>query len=295
MGIKPIEPVEILAKLVVTAEACVRKESWRSASTLTDKANTLSSKKSVTANRTKAGSVASMRQRIAALYQQLDAEAERRLEASRECYEQKNYAEALAGYRSVVYCFGRRPRADEARKALTDAAADPERKQMIDQIKAKEMEEAIAELIERARASRGCGSCPKCREAARAAGAKATSPEAKAQSRVDKIKALTVEGQAKVCAELARLAKLFPKFSEGRRAAEDLATLKADKGFQAALDRHRGERDARGLLSLAKAYRGIGKSDRAATYCKKVLDQFPGTPAAADAQEMLDDIEAAAP
>jgi hypothetical protein len=66
------------------------------------------------------------------------------------------------------------------------------------QATAKEMDEAIAELIERARASRGCGLCPKCREAARAAGAKATSPEAKMQPRVDKIKALTVEGQAKV-------------------------------------------------------------------------------------------------
>ena len=286
MGIKPVGPIEVLEKVIVGAEARVRKESWYAAADLTEKANALASRKSLS----KAKSIGSFQKRVQALYQQLDAEAQRRLDQARKSYEEKRYTEALSGYRSVVYCFRRRPCAAEARKALAEAVTDPERKRLLDQIKAREMERRIAEMIAKPGTLPGVDAKL---QAPKADGTKAG--DSTGASRVGKIKALPVAAQAKVVAELEKLAKLYPALPEGQRAAEDHATLRADKSFQANLDLHVKAQKARGLLNLAQAYRGIGKSDRAASYCKRIISQFPGTELATRAKDMLEDIELSAP
>jgi hypothetical protein len=90
MGIQPIDPIKVLEQLVVSAEACVRKESWQAAAQLTDKANILASRKSLS----KARSVGSFQKRVEKLYEQLDSEGRRRLQVCQQYYEEKKYAEA---------------------------------------------------------------------------------------------------------------------------------------------------------------------------------------------------------
>ena len=288
MGIQPTDPVKVLEQLVVSAEACVRKESWQAAAQLTDKANTLASRKSLS----KARSVGSFQKRVEKLYEQLDSEGRRRLQVCQQYYEEKKYAEALGGYRTIVYCFGRRPCAAEARRALAEAAADPERKRLLEQIKAKEMEQRIDELIEHPERISGVASSAK---SSKGSAAKTSASGAAAATRVDKIKALPVVAQARIVSDLEKLAKFYSVFPEGERAAGDLKALRADKTFQAALDKHQNAQKAQGLLSLAQAYRGIGKHDKAASYCKRLIKEFPDTDLAAKARDMLDDIELRAP
>ncbi|MGB2824070.1 MAG: hypothetical protein WBF17_24045 [Phycisphaerae bacterium] len=279
MGIQPIDPVKLLGQIVAAAEGCVGKESWQPATNLTDKANTLASRKSLSKDK----SIGSLQKRIGALYEKLDAEGQRRLELSRQSYEEKKYAEALSGYRGVVHCFGGRPCAAEAKKALAAAAADPERKRLLDQIEAKEMEQRIADMIEHPERIPGV--------TLKAGSSASPADKAATASRVDKIKALPVQAQGKIVTELEKLAKVYAAFPEGERAAADLKTLGADKAFQAALAKHESAQKAKGLLSLAEAYRGIGKKDKAASYCKQIIKDFPGTDLAARASEMLEDIE----
>jgi len=288
MGIQPIDPIKVLEQLVVSAEACVQKESWYAAAQLTDKANTLASRK----NLSKAKSVGSFQKRVEKLYEQLDSEARRRLQVCQQYYQEKKYAEALGGYRTIVNYFSRRPCAAEARKALAEAAADPERKRLLDQIQAKEMEQRIDELIEHPERIPGVASSA---VSPKAAAAKTAVSGAAAGTRVDKIKALPVVAQARIVCDLEKLAKSYSAFPQGERAAGDLKALRADKTFQGALDKHQNAQRARGLLSLAQAYRGIGKHDKAAGFCNQLIKEFPDTDLAAKARDMLDDIELRAP
>ena len=199
--------------MVACAETSLGQCDWRSAAVFTEKADTLASSKSLAGAR----STAPMRQRIGSLQGQLDAEAQRRLKQSRQGDAKQNYAESLKGYRSIVTDFPSRPCAAEARKALAAAAADPKRKGLLDQIVAAEMEQSIAGLLKRAEG-----------------------PGANSGSRVERIKALKAPTQATVVAELEKLATQYPSSSQGRRAAADLKTLRADKDYQGAPDKQGG-------------------------------------------------------
>jgi len=57
---------------------------------------------------------------------------------------------------------------------------------------------------------------------------------------VTRIKALKAPTQATVVAELEKLATQYPSSSQGRRAAADLKTLRADKDYQGAPDKQGG-------------------------------------------------------
>ena len=150
-----------------------------------------------------AKSTAPMQQRIRNVQGQLDAEAQRRLTRSRQEDAKKNYAESLKGYRSIATDFVGRPCAAEAGKALAAAAADPQRKGLLDQIVAAEMEQSISGMLKRAEAT-----------------------GAKSGSRVERIKALKAPTQATIVAELEKLATQHPRSSEGKRAAADLKVLR---------------------------------------------------------------------
>ena len=157
----------------------------------------------------KAAAAGPVRQRIRKLNRQLDAEGQRRLRLCRQHCQKKDYAQAFTGYTAIVSEFPGRPCAAEARKALAAATAgNPERKQMLDEIQARKMCASIARML---------GPTPACEP-----GAKTT-----AASRLAQIKAADADLKAEVIAELQKLARLYPKSTEGKRAAADLKALKA--------------------------------------------------------------------
>lgn len=169
---------------------------------LTQTAEQLSGRKDLL----KGKSVAPMQARIGKLHERTDAEGRRRIGAARKARAANKHAESLTCYWTVVADFPRRPCADEARKALADAAADPKRKALLARIEATETDKAIARAIARAEPAGKKGGKPK--------------------TRVVRIKALSPAAQKALTARLDKLAKLHPDLPEGRRAADDAKALR---------------------------------------------------------------------
>lgn len=226
--------------------------------------------------------------RIQAIYQQVDAEGQRLLQQCRDSYDQANYTAAMGGYRAIIRTFPRRPFADEARTALAEAIRDPGRKKALDQVKAQEMDDVIARMIDHAETC-DVESCPVLAAPAKYCMGEPVKPSE--TPRADRIKALQASEQVRIVEQLQRLAKIYPAFAEGQSAAADIKTLEADEKFQAAVKRVRGEQEAKSLMDLVNAYRKIGKNDKAAEYCKQLVTKHPDTELAVVAQDILDEIE----
>jgi tetratricopeptide (TPR) repeat protein len=112
------------------------------------------------------------------------------------------------------------------------------------------------------------------------------------------------EAQARTIEEQAQAAELAKNYAQAIRLWEQLAAtcpasdraeaarkraefLKADPATQAAVAGRDAERDGRAWLSMADNFIQAGAPDKAREYLQKVLDKYPGTEWAKQAQERL--------
>jgi thiol-disulfide isomerase/thioredoxin len=84
------------------------------------------------------------------------------------------------------------------------------------------------------------------------------------------------------------VARQYAALPAGAAAAEEVAAYEKDPSFVKRVTTGASEAKARAALNLANSYKNAGRADLAKTKYQAVIDQFPGTPAAAEAKKELE-------
>ena len=87
------------------------------------------------------------------------------------------------------------------------------------------------------------------------------------------------------------LAEHFGESAPGRAASVELRRYHEDETFVEELEAHRRERQARSLLSLGNSYAEAGREESAAERYREVIEQYPESDAAAQAEAALKALE----
>jgi len=77
----------------------------------------------------------------------------------------------------------------------------------------------------------------------------------------------------------------------GRTAASKARAMRSDKTLMAGINSQAAERDCKGWLSMARNFINAGMNDKARPYLVKVVEKYPATDFAEQAKEMLEAIE----
>jgi len=88
-----------------------------------------------------------------------------------------------------------------------------------------------------------------------------------------------------------KLAKLAPDSEYSRLADTRIKELEGDPAVKRSMADAESERRARPFLTLARNFRRSGDAAKAATYYKKVIEQFPGTSFADEASDEMKTLE----
>ena len=204
------------------------------------------------------------------------------LESFREyeqAYRDGDYLKAIKGLGLVRRTYDPLPSAVAAARLLSRIESDPQVQAALQEVKAQEIDDAIARLI----------NCPVCLAAAPEA---ATQPAARSlryadASRVEHVRKLPADRQFRVVALLENMVKLYPNAPGTAGAAEDLKAIRNDKELWAALQRYATEQQAQGLYNAAEMYRRNGMNAKAVEYYERLAEKYPDTPLAAKAREMI--------
>lgn len=92
---------------------------------------------------------------------------------------------------------------------------------------------------------------------------------------------------AEMLAALDDLAAKFADTPAGQAAGERAKTMRADPAFMKKLGPTPAEKDCKGWISMARNYIKAGMPDKARPYLERVIQKYPDTPYAKDAQEIL--------
>jgi tetratricopeptide (TPR) repeat protein len=223
-------------------------------------------------------------QRIRQLYEALEAEGQRQLTAVDELVRQRKYEEAMDQYRRIVREFIPLPSALKARATLGQLRNDPAVRRVIQQGQAEKMIRELQAILTAELAIEPLSATSRPADAADKKPGAAT-------RRFQGVKDLSAEGQDRAMDLLERIVSRCPDCPAGQSAAKELAALKADKQFYEEFLARRQARQAETILRLAQGLRQAGRLDKALLYYRKVLTDFPKTPAAQRAQMEAAEVE----
>jgi len=249
---------EACRKEIDAARAQVAAKKWAKARMILDRAQTLAADK------------AQARQ-IGELYLQIDDEGRRQLRQARQEYERGGYLDAIKAFEAIKRTFGALPSGLAAKRAIEQSERDPAARAAVQEVKAGALDELVDRIL-------------------RIPGSSASRPASRPATQADRparIKKLTIERQAKAVDLLERIAKLYGASPTGQRATADLKTLRADKAFITALERHRNARKAANALKRAQVYQKAGLTTKAVQYYRQLLRDYPDSEQAAEARAAI--------
>ena len=239
----------------------------------------------------------SQKNQLRGVYNKLDSEGQELLKKYQEAFDRKAYLEAIEGYEDICCTFGHLPCAVAAEEALRQIESIPEAKSILQDRKARKLEDLIESTLS--------GNPPKEDEACPPSGELVPdeglsdadgekdkpSPDPKSQlSRIEKIKSLSVAKQAKIMELMERAVNLYPLSQVGKRAADDLKVLRKDKAFQSRLKEYVRMREAERLYKLGETYRKSHLIPEALKCYRQVVQKFPGTKVAEKAKVRVDSL-----
>jgi len=105
------------------------------------------------------------------------------------------------------------------------------------------------------------------------------------------LKAFEAEQYPEAFDQLKELAALYPDTEAGRKAADKVAEMRADKALMRKLLNQRAARVCEGLLRKAVNYRANGLLDEARRTYRKIIERYPDTDYADEAQRALQDLD----
>jgi uncharacterized protein (UPF0335 family) len=165
---------------------------------------------------------------------------------------ERKYAEAMAKANEVIRQFRGSGAETKARKVLADLRKNPEVARLLEQSQRKKDAEA---LLARARSEEKRKRWHKAAEA------------------------------------YEQCAGEYGDTEAGQAAKKRLEEIRADESIQEAIREAAAATDCRKWLNLAKNFINNNLHDRAKVYLRKVLDQYPGTSYAKEAQKLLDGLK----
>lgn len=252
------------------------------------------------------------RDRVITLLEELNKEGHIQLGEAKRLYEAGKYKESLRALRRVAYHFRGLSSGTTAAGLVRQAKHDPKMQAGLQEARAAGLTRLINSIIlnhYRQEERKARKTQPTTRPAPVtpatpkvAAGADLDDPDAPEMptenlpanlpaTRVDQIRGLPHDKQARVMTLMVQLAKLFPRAESGQRAARDVMTLQTDKSFMDHLARTARAREAKRALSKAQTYHKGGLLDKSVLLYRDVIKRFPDTPQAAEAKKALLDLE----
>lgn len=206
------------AKKIAEARAKLTEKKWGQARMILDRARMLAADES-------------QAQTIGSLYVQIDRQGQQELALAKQAYEQGQYLKAIAQFEQIRNTFGWLPSGKAAGEAIRQGQTDPAAMAAIQESKARRLNKLIEEILKAHRVTSRPAEKP-------------TSQPASAPSRVGQIRKLPIAKQARVVDLLERIAASCALAPGGRRAADELRQLRADKAFSeklAAFGRAQGQ------------------------------------------------------
>jgi tetratricopeptide (TPR) repeat protein len=253
--------------LIKLAESHMQAGRWGEAKRVTDKARAADYKQQ-------------QKSAIDGLYSRLDAEGQRQLKEAEQLFAEKKYVEAVEAYELIYRMFRPLPAALAALEANKKAEADPAVRSAVQESKAatlnKLVENIISEVLKAAKDKVGAKPDPS-----------GESNPVEPPNRIDLIKRLTIDKQAKVVTLLQRISSLYGESPTGKQAAADLKTVHSDKVLMAALAQHRLAKEARSIYGQAEAFRSAGLLEKALEGYEEVIEKFPESPEAKKAKDKI--------
>lgn len=204
---------------------------------------------------------------ITMLYKQVEKQGRRRLLLARQAQSRGNFAVAMEAYDRIGREFGMLPSGVSARNAHKALRYNPRVQKAMRESKADILGRNIDALL-----------YVKARATTQPADA-----QGKRSSRVEQIRKLPVNRQAKLVGKLERLARGYASTSAGKRASADLESLRQDESLWSALQRYRRGSRAESLLKLARSYRAANAPAKAIEIYERIVSDYSDTPGAAKA------------
>lgn len=204
------------------------------------------------------------------LYVQVETEGQRQLGLADALTKADRYVEALDAYERIHRVFLGLPSSRTARRKADALEADPKARPAILEVQAAAMRKTLDSVLGVA-----------------ASGPASSRPALAAGGLAGQIRRIEIERQVKALELLTTLAGRYGQSPTGQQAAAELAILKADEPFMRAIAARQGAQAAERALARARAYRQAGIKDKAVEYYRRVTQEFPHTPQAAQADDEI--------
>ncbi|HUU21149.1 MAG TPA: hypothetical protein VM389_01310 [Phycisphaerae bacterium] len=195
-------------------------------------------------------------------------------------FQKGDYQEALDEFKRIAATFVGLPVAQAARKCLIDARDDPEVQAAINETRAAKLFEALAAQCEPTTA-------PTTRPA--------NAPPRRQAVTAKAILALDDEPFLRAVDALEGIAKSFGGAPTAAKAGAILQSILADAAAKDRLQRLRRDQQAEQALAKARQYQEVGMTEKAAGLYRQVIEDFPNTPQAAQADGYLGTLRLASP
>jgi len=208
------------------------------------------------------------------MYEKLEEEGRKLLNAATALFKAEKFLEALKGYQRISMTFGQLPCAREARTALAQAESHPAVQAFFLEAKAEVLDERIAQILDGQVSENPAGTSRPAKEAKR--------------GRAERIRGLKdADRQMEAVDLLTTLVESYPTTDAGKRAERDLQELLSDESFRSTVDKHRLAGKAAAALKRAKVYQDSKMLDKAIQYYQEVIREYPDTAEAAEAAERI--------
>jgi tetratricopeptide (TPR) repeat protein len=215
---------------------------------------------------------------LSAIWMELDAEGQRQLKAAMPMVEQGKFEDAIKELNRISVIFATLPSGMKAQKARDALQASAEVQAVIQEAKAAPMDDALNRSIGFRYAAP-----PATQPASQPASQPTSGPASAPSDRAVYIAALDEAAAVKAFEGLENISRSYPASPAGRRAAADVAALKADKQFADRLQQQKAAGEPIRLMNLAEAYRQAGSAEKAAELYQTIITKYPQSPQAREA------------